>query len=110
MVPLWNTTQDKNAAGRALDFMFGWFMEPITKGYYPKTTESLVGKRLPKFFEEEAKMIKGSIDFLGLNYYTANYAASASKLNNGKPSYLADSLANLTTKRKGIPIGPKVGD
>ncbi|GLT57776.1 hypothetical protein SLA2020_307250 [Shorea laevis] len=107
MVPLWNTTQDKNAAERALDFMFGWFMEPITKGCYPKTMESLVGKRLPKFSEEEATMLKGSIDFLGLNYYTANYAANAPKLNNGKPSYLTDSLVNLTTERNGIPIGPQ---
>lgn len=29
--------------------------------------------RLPKFTEEEKMMLKGSADFLGLNYYTAAY-------------------------------------
>lgn len=38
------------------------------KNYVPK-------RNLAPFSEEESKLLKGSIDFLGLNYYTANYAA-----------------------------------
>jgi beta-glucosidase len=37
---------------------------------------SLVGNRLPKFTKEQSAMLKGSLNFLGLNYYTANYAES----------------------------------
>jgi len=64
-------------------------MEPLTSGKYPKSMHSLVGKRLPKFSKKETKLLTGSMDFLGLNYYTTNYAANASKAN--KPSYTTDS-------------------
>jgi len=64
-------------------------MEPLTSGKYPKSMRTLVGKRLPKFSNKEAKLLAGSMDFLGLNYYTTNYATNASKSN--KPSYTTDS-------------------
>ncbi|WRX34757.1 Glycoside hydrolase family 1 - like 10 [Theobroma cacao] len=105
-VPFSNARHHKNAALRALDFMF---MDPITIGSYPHSMQSLVGNRLPKFNEEHSEMLKGSFDFLGLNYYTANYAAYAPELNAGKPSYLTDARANLSTKRHGIPIGQMAG-
>ncbi|KAJ0083443.1 hypothetical protein Patl1_29843 [Pistacia atlantica] len=68
---------------------------------------SLVGNRLPKFSEEESKLLKGSSDFLGLNYYTALYAAYAPQLNSGNKSYSTDPRVNQSTSRNGIPIGPK---
>ena len=43
-------------------------------------------------------MVKGSYDFLGLNYYTANYAAYAPHSSNTKPSYTTDPYANLLSK------------
>ncbi|XP_020984762.1 beta-glucosidase 12 [Arachis duranensis] len=106
-VPLSDTKLDQEAAQRAIDFMFGWFMEPLTRGDYPLSMRSLVGKRLPKFSKKEAMKINGSFDFLGLNFYTANYAADAPHLQHATPSYLTDSLTILTTERDGIPIGPK---
>ncbi|XP_021277975.1 beta-glucosidase 12-like [Herrania umbratica] len=108
-VPFSNARHHKNAALRALDFMFGWFMDPITIGSYPHSMQSLVGGRLPKFNKEQSEMLKGSFDFLGLNYYTANYAAYAPTLSAGKPSYLTDARANLSTERHGIPIGQMAG-
>ena len=35
--------------------------------------QHIVGDRLPKFTKEEVKMVKGSIDFVGINQYTAYY-------------------------------------
>ncbi|KAI4324287.1 hypothetical protein L6164_023838 [Bauhinia variegata] len=99
-VPFSNNKLDKDAARRAIDFMFGWFMEPLTRGEYPKEMQSLVGNRLPKFSKEQSKLVNGSFDFIGLNYYTANYAAHAPRLSNARPSYLTDSLANLTSIKK----------
>ena len=72
-------------------------MDPLTNGDYPHSMRSLVGKRLPKFTREQSKLLIGSFDFIGLNYYTANYAANAPHLNAGNASYLTDSLVNLTS-------------
>ncbi|KAK0603439.1 hypothetical protein LWI29_004964 [Acer saccharum] len=96
MVPYSKTKPNVEAAKRALDFMFGWFMEPLTYGDYPFSMRTLVGERLPKFSKKESMMVKGSLDFLGLNYYTAFYVANVAVANPVNISYSADSLANQT--------------
>ncbi|KAJ9697880.1 hypothetical protein PVL29_007146 [Vitis rotundifolia] len=107
-IPFSNTINDQNAAERALDFMYGWYMDPLTYGDYPHSMRSLVGKRLPKFSKEQSETLKGSYDFLGLNYYTANYAAHSPHDNSINPSYSTDAHAKLTTaERHGILIGAK---
>ncbi|MCL7031589.1 hypothetical protein MKW94_008620 [Papaver nudicaule] len=61
------------AAQRARDFYLGWFLHPIVYGEYPKSMQRIVAERLPKFTQSEVKMVKGSMDFLGVNQYTAYY-------------------------------------
>jgi beta-glucosidase len=56
----------------------------------------LVGNRLPKFTKEQSKLVKGSFDFIGINYYTANYADNLPPPNGLKNSYNTDAQANLT--------------
>ena len=73
-------------------------MGPLTTGDYPQSMRSLVGSRLPKFSVEQARLLKGAFDFIGVNYYTTNYAANAHKLRNAKPNYLTDSHANFASK------------
>ncbi|MCL7023441.1 hypothetical protein MKW94_011147 [Papaver nudicaule] len=110
MVPVSSSKLNQDAAFRALDFMYGWFMDPLTYGEYPESMRSLVGDRLPKFSEDESKFVKGSCDFIGLNYYTANYAEHVPSRNNYTnviPSYTNDAQTKLTTQRNGIPIGAK---
>ncbi|KAG8375749.1 hypothetical protein BUALT_Bualt10G0132700 [Buddleja alternifolia] len=78
-----DTEVDKAAAKRALDFMLGWFLEPVLTGQYPQNMIKCVPKEnLEQFTEKESELLKGSLDFLGLNYYTARYAA-----NDPNPSY-----------------------
>ncbi|PIN09650.1 Beta-glucosidase [Handroanthus impetiginosus] len=96
MVPLSNKNIHREAATRALDFSFGWFMDPLTKGDYPKSMKSLVKDRIPKFSKEEREVVKGSFDFLGLNYYTTYYVRHAPNSNSSKTSYLTDSNAQIT--------------
>ncbi|PWA94662.1 beta-glucosidase [Artemisia annua] len=61
--------------------MFGYlirFMEPLFSGKYPNTMiDNILDGRLPKFTEEESNLLKGSYDFLGLNYYVSQYATTA---------------------------------
>ncbi|CAJ2654796.1 unnamed protein product [Trifolium pratense] len=96
------------AAQRAIDFMFGWFMDPLTNGDYPKIMRALVKSRLPKFTKEQSKLVSGSFDFIGINYYASCYASDAPQLSNGPPSYLTDSLSQYSFERDGKPIGINV--
>ncbi|GLJ47728.1 hypothetical protein SUGI_1008040 [Cryptomeria japonica] len=90
--------------------MFGWYMDPITKGRYPSTMRQLVGARLPKFSAHQSAIVKGSFDFLGLNYYTSLYASDVSVPPNPvNTSYTLDSQASLTAERNGMLIGPVAG-
>ncbi|CAL5016402.1 unnamed protein product [Urochloa decumbens] len=94
-------------ARRATDFQLGWFMEPLTKGHYPRIMRGFVGNRLPQFTKEQSKLVKGAFDFIGLNYYTTNYAYNAPAPNALNATYNTDARANLTGFRNGVPIGPQ---
>lgn len=72
-------------------------MDPIVNGDYPSSMRSLVGNRLPEFSEEESSMLKGSFDFIGLNYYTSNYATHVFS-RNANISSSTDSMAYLSSK------------
>lgn len=75
-------------------------MDPLTTGDYPLSMRLLVGSRLPKFTEEESHSLKGSFDFLGLNYYTANYVEDASSLAVVEPHYVTDPKVKYHSKFK----------
>ncbi|KAG2396450.1 Beta-glucosidase 13 [Vigna angularis] len=91
IMPLSQSKEDINAAFRAIVFLYdwkgkpsgeskfksNWFMEALNSGSYPVEMVNNIGERLPKFSMEQSLMAKGSFDFLGLNYYTAAYAANA---------------------------------
>ncbi|KAL6516256.1 Beta-glucosidase 12 [Orobanche gracilis] len=107
MIPFSEESIDVEATRRALDFSLGWFMEPLTNGDYPESMRSLVLGRIPTFTKEESEMVKGSFDYLGLNYYTTYYVRDVPLANYFVVSYTMDSLTEATPERNGIPIGPK---
>ncbi|XP_006660771.1 beta-glucosidase 30-like [Oryza brachyantha] len=98
---------DLGAVQRSIDFMLGWFLDPIVHGDYPGTMRGWLGDRLPSFTPEQSAMVKGSYDFIGVNYYTTYYAKSAPPPSSNLLSYEADSRANTTGFRDGKPIGPQ---
>ncbi|KAM7265065.1 hypothetical protein ACFE04_002748 [Oxalis oulophora] len=109
MVPKYDTESSREAASRAFDFSIGWILHPITYGDYPDSMRRLVGDRLPKFTKEQAELVKGSVDFFGMNYYTARYASDVTYYSTVDLSYATDSRVNLTTEKDGIPIGEPTG-
>ncbi|KAK3035918.1 hypothetical protein RJ639_031341 [Escallonia herrerae] len=72
--PATNSTKDIEATQRAKDFHLGWFIEPLLFGDYPSIMRSRVGSRLPRFSEAESALLKGTLDFVGVNHYTTWYA------------------------------------
>uniref|UniRef100_A0A0E0IZ46 Uncharacterized protein n=1 Tax=Oryza nivara TaxID=4536 RepID=A0A0E0IZ46_ORYNI len=97
----------RGAVQRSLDFMFGWFMDPLVHGDYPGTMRGWLGDRLPKLTLAQSAMVKGSYDFIGINYYTTYYAKSMPPPNSNELSYDVDSRANTTGFRNGKPISPQ---
>uniref|UniRef100_A0A8D0L3Y9 Lactase n=1 Tax=Sphenodon punctatus TaxID=8508 RepID=A0A8D0L3Y9_SPHPU len=79
--------EDISAARRYLQFLAGWFSNPIFKnGDYPEVmktrirerslAQGLTKSRLPEFTESEKQRIKGTYDFYGLNHYTSVLASN----------------------------------
>jgi beta-glucosidase len=106
-IPYSDSAADKAAAQRRVDFMYGWYMDPIVYGDYPASMKSWLGARLPEFTAEQKEMLRGSQDFVGVNYYTAYYAINTPPANGLAASYDADNRANVTGFRNGKPIGPQ---
>ncbi|OIT33097.1 beta-glucosidase 16 [Nicotiana attenuata] len=68
--PITDDEADIKAAARALTFHVAWLLDPLVYGDYPTEMREYHGKKLPKFSPEESKLIKNSIDFIGLNHYS----------------------------------------
>ncbi|KAL0323705.1 UNVERIFIED_CONTAM: Beta-glucosidase 11 [Sesamum calycinum] len=100
---------DIEAVKRAKDFVMGWFLEPVLTGKYPKTMIDCVPcENLAAFSDGEAEMLKGSVDFLGLNYYTGFFVA-----NDPNPTdigYLGDQRVEICfSDATGKKLGPEAG-
>jgi len=70
---------------------------------------SILGNQLPVFSPEEKRLIKNSIDFIGINHYGSLYAkdCSLSACSLGADHAITGFVEN-TGIRDGIPIGDQV--
>ena len=71
-----SSEDDHEATERAMLFQWGWFVEPLIYGKYPPVMRERLGDRLPQFTAAEQEELRGSADFLGLNYYSSFLAST----------------------------------
>nr|GMD19977.1 Beta-glucosidase 11 [Ipomoea batatas] len=87
--PFSNSAEDLAAVQRLLTFYVGWLIDPLIFGDYPDIMKNIVGTRLPAFTEDEANLVKGSADFIGINHYTTIIVKN--KDNNSKSPFMSFS-------------------
>ncbi|KNA04125.1 hypothetical protein SOVF_202550, partial [Spinacia oleracea] len=99
------------AVERSYAFNVAWIFDPLIHGDYPPLMRKYVGNDLPKFSKQEKKLLKGSVDFLGVNHYTTFYAidcfnSDECTLMDNRPNrgFVARAIA-----RDGIPMGDQTG-
>ncbi|KAG5546300.1 hypothetical protein RHGRI_018465 [Rhododendron griersonianum] len=84
--------------------------DPLIFGDYPPEMRHYHGNELPSFSPEEKEIIKGSIDFIGLNHYSTFYVkdciSSSCALGGDRP---IRGFSNTTGYRDGVPIGDRTG-
>ena len=64
-----------------------------------------LGDRLPKFTEQERKLVQGSNDFYGMNHYTADYIKHLDSPPD--PDNFNGNLETLKENKQGESIGPE---
>lgn len=98
--------EDKSAAARRLDFQIGWFLHPLYHGEYPETMRERLGDQLPKFSEEDKKILLNSLDFIGLNHYTTRLISHVTE--SGESYYYnAQAMERIVEWEDGQLIGEK---
>ncbi|CAI5448188.1 unnamed protein product [Caenorhabditis angaria] len=85
--PATESEEDIEARNRAIDWLFNYTIEPIFGDGWPKRMEKM---NLMKFSDEQKMKIKGSADFLGINYYVSHKVKKLEKLENAPSQCEAD--------------------
>lgn len=74
-------------------------MDPTVYGDYPEVMKKIVGKRLPSFTKSQSRKLKGSFDFIGINYYSSVYAKNVADVDPEKPSWRSDQHVEWKSKQ-----------
>ncbi|CAH1188095.1 unnamed protein product [Phyllotreta striolata] len=103
--PATDSPADIEAAERLNQFAFGWFVNPVVHGNYPKVMIDTIASysekqgfkesRLPPLSPEDLADLKGSCDFIGLNTYDVYLVSSNNGTVDVNPSYSNDCGANI---------------
>ncbi|HEY0942103.1 MAG TPA: GH1 family beta-glucosidase [Steroidobacter sp.] len=61
---------DQAATRRAEAYMNRQYLEPALLGSYPKELQEIFGEAWPQWPDEDLKLIRQPLDYIGVNYYT----------------------------------------
>lgn len=74
------------------------FLNPFKFGDYPDIMKRNAGSRLPSFTQKESNLVRGSIDFLGINFYYSFYVKnSPGSLQMEDRDYMADMSVEMAS-------------
>ena len=68
--PASDSPEDLAATRRADAYMNRQFLDPVFLGHYPEEMGEIFGEAWPDWSDDDMRLIKQPIDFLGVNYYT----------------------------------------
>jgi beta-glucosidase len=68
--PASESPEDLAAVRRADAYMNRQYLDPVFLGKYPAELREIFGEAWPEWSDEDMRLIKQPIDFLGVNYYT----------------------------------------
>jgi beta-glucosidase len=74
--PASKSAEDLEATKRADAYMNRQYLDPIFRGHYPEEMGEIFGEAWPEWSDEDMKIIRQPIDFLGINYYTRSVCRS----------------------------------
>ncbi|XP_020585637.1 beta-glucosidase 22-like isoform X2 [Phalaenopsis equestris] len=106
--PFSNSSADLEATLRVKSFMFDWVLSPVTIGDYPELMKSIASTRLPSFTNSQSEVLKGSFDFMAINYYASGYISDNSNSSKaGASGFQADMAAIMRVNKNDPPtMGP----
>ena len=70
--PASDSAEDLAATRRADAYMNRQYLDPVIFGTYPEEMREIFGDAWPEFSDEDMRLVKQPIDFVGINYYTRN--------------------------------------
>ncbi|XP_074319408.1 beta-glucosidase 16-like isoform X2 [Silene latifolia] len=111
-IPYRDDNFSRQAVERAYTNLVAWILDPVIYGEYPPLMRKYHGKELPKFTKEEVKLIKGSVDFIGINHYSTSYAIDCFHYSSECTSLYnrpIQGFVKTTGIRDGVLIGEQAG-
>lgn len=70
--PATSGAEDAAATARADAYMNRQYLDPVFLGRYPAELREIFGEAWPEWPEEDFRLIRQPLDFIGVNYYTRN--------------------------------------
>ena len=70
--PASSGSEDAAATARADAYMNRQYLDPVFLGRYPGELREIFGEAWPEWPEEDFRLIREPLDFIGVNYYTRN--------------------------------------
>ncbi|XP_071736617.1 beta-glucosidase 18-like [Rutidosis leptorrhynchoides] len=108
--PLTDNELDIEAAKRAFAYNVAWVFDPSIFGHYPEEMRKYLGSKLPSFSSEEKNFMKNSIDFIGINHYSAIYVKDCINSScTATGNRAIQGFLDTVVQRNGVPIGELTG-